>query len=76
MESKRTFYSKTNLQAYIDENKLPLKVDDFDLQMDAKIKQLRKIWKEYKVEPFLSTYNGKTISDKIKPAQVIETIAG
>ena len=53
-EGKKSFRSKTELQKYIDDKKLPYTSDAFDFSLDDKLKKLRQIWKQYIVKPRLS----------------------
>ena len=53
-EGRKSFRSKTELQKYIDEHRLPYTSDAFDFSLDDLLKRLRQIWKQHIVKPHLS----------------------
>ena len=56
-EGRKSFRSKTELQKYIDEHRLPYTSDAFDFSLDDLLKRLRQIWKQHIVKPRLSPGN-------------------
>ena len=72
-ETSKSFRSRSELQNYLDECKLPYTSEVFDFSLDDNLKRLRQIWKQYKVKPFLNNpYNISSTNFKHVPAKMTE----
>ena len=53
MDSKKSIYNEIEMEQYLKRNNLTHLLDKFDFSLGPRLRTLKKIWRKYKVKPFV-----------------------